>query len=194
MPMSTPQQLLERYVEAKDFTRPALMREIYRSDAVLTYAIATDDIRFPARVEGIEAITRTLVSDFALSFDRCRTYYVCDAPPGAAQHLAFVPWLVVMRERDVGLLRMGQGFYRWGFEPDGEGALRAATMHIHIHRMDRIQDPRAELLEAVQHALPYPWLTPAFLRDAFEARSRSRPDLAFVREFAAPLPPESGSR
>jgi hypothetical protein len=118
---------------------------------------------------------------------------VCDAPPDAAQHVAFVPWLVVMREQGVGLLRMGQGFYRWAFERDGDGVLRVATMHIHIHRMDRIQDPGAELLAAVQHGLTYPWLTPAFLRAAFEARSRSRRDLAFLREFAAPLPLESGS-
>ena len=70
--MSSPQRLLERYVEAKDLTRPYLMEEIYAADAVLTYSIATHAIAFPSRVKGREGITRTLVVDFADRFDRCR--------------------------------------------------------------------------------------------------------------------------
>ena len=79
--MPTPRSLLERYVQAKDSVQPQLMREIYAPDAVLTYSIATDSISFPAKTVGLDAITRTLVVDFATRFAQCKTYYVCDAPP-----------------------------------------------------------------------------------------------------------------
>ncbi|HXX02276.1 MAG TPA: hypothetical protein VEJ00_13760, partial [Candidatus Acidoferrales bacterium] len=96
--MSTPQLLLERYVEAKDLTRPQLMPDIYAPDAILTFSIATDSIDFPRRVAGRDAITRTLVVDFAARFSRCKTFYVCESPPRETAHPVVLPWLVLMRE------------------------------------------------------------------------------------------------
>jgi len=185
--MSTPRDLLERYVEAKDFTRPALMPQIYRPEAVLTYDIATDAIRFPARTEGIEAITRTLITDFALQFRDCRTYYVCEAPSGDAQTVAVVPWLVVMREVDTGNLRVGRGYYRWTFQVEGSAGKRVSAMHIHIDRMDRIDDPNGQIRQAVQSVLPYPWLPAAILRREMEGLSLRATALAFLRDFALPV-------
>jgi hypothetical protein len=185
--MATPAALLERYVEAKDFTRPHLMAEIYAPHAVLTYSILTDTITFPARVEGADAISATLVSDFALKFDRCRTYYICDSPPCEQARVVVVPWLVVMREHAPSRLRMGQGFYRWGFESQGPASVRVIAMHIHIERMDSINDPRGRLLDAIHSLLPYPWLGPAILHARFEAAARAKASLAFLDEFKAPL-------
>jgi hypothetical protein len=185
--MATRAALLERYVEAKDFTRPHLMAEIYAPHAVLTYSIATDTIAFPARVEGVDAISATLVSDFALKFDRCRTYYVCDSPPADQTRVVALPWLVVMRERAPSRLRMGKGFYRWAFESQGPAGVRVIAMHIHIERMDPIDDPGGRLLDAVQSLLPYPWLGPAILHARFEAAARAEASLAFLDEFKAPL-------
>jgi hypothetical protein len=184
--MATPAALLERYVEAKDLARPHLMRDIYAADAVLTYSIATDTIAFPAEVRGVEAITKTLVVDFALKFDRCRTYYLCDAPPTAAASVAEVPWLVVMREPALSRLRTGRGFYRWTFQPDIADGVRVAAMHIHIDRMDPIADPGARLLERIQAPLPYPWLSPAVL-DTRLAGLASDPVLHFLEAFRAPF-------
>ena len=189
--MFTPRDLLERYVEAKDFTRPALMPEIYWPDAVLTYTIATDTIDFPARTEGIEAITRTLITDFALRFRDCRTYYVCDGPPGDTQAMAVLPWLVVMQEVGVGQLRIGRGLYRWTFASDAAASKRVSAMHIHIDRMDRVADADGAIREAVQSVLPYPWLLPAILRREMEALSRGGAAFAFLRDFATPLPADS---
>jgi hypothetical protein len=187
--LDTPAALLERYVEAKDFTRPHLMRAIYVPDAVLTYSIATDAIEFPAEVRGVEGITDTLVVDFALKFDRCRTYYLCDAPPRQSLPVAEVPWLVVMREPALSRLRVGKGFYRWTFRPAASNGVLVAAMHIHIERMDLIEDPDARLLERIQAPLPYPWLSPAVLDARLRALAAGDPALLFLEQFRVPLDP-----
>jgi hypothetical protein len=186
--VSTPAALLERYVEAKDLARPHLMPGIYAPDAVLTYSIATDTIAFPAEVRGVEGITRTLVVDFALKFDRCRTYYLCDAPPAPTVRVAELPWLVVMREPAQSRLRLGKGFYRWTFQPAADG-VQVAAMHIHIERMDPIDDPGAQLLERIQAPLPYPWLSPAVLDARLAALAESDSALHFLEAFCVPVDP-----
>jgi hypothetical protein len=185
--MSTPTSLLERYVEAKDLVRPHLMREIYAPDAVLTFSLATDSVAFPARVAGLDGITRTLVSDFALKYTRCKTFYVCESPPPAAGNVAILPWLVLMRETAAPLLRVGKGYYKWAFErPEGAG-MRVAAMHIHIQRMDPIADAGDGVLETAQSVLRYPWLTPALLLAEFERLIQAAPRFAFLEAFKQPL-------
>ena len=183
--MTSPQWLLERYVEAKDLTRPHLMQEIYTPGAVLTYSIATDTIAFPHRVEGLEGITKTLVVDFGARFDRCKTFYVCDSPPQQAGASWRVPWLVLMREPATLALRIGKGYYVWGFAQPA--ATRVATMHIHIERMDSISDAEGSLLAAAQAVLPYPWLKPAVLHSAFESLADTSATFSFLQDFMQPL-------
>jgi hypothetical protein len=162
----TAQQLLERYVQAKDLTRPALMQEIYAPDAVLTYSIATDSISFPNRTIGRERITNTLVIDFAI---------------------AVVPWLVLMRETAASCLRAGKGCYRWTFARDDGGGPRVVAMHIHIERMEPIADPGADLMRALHTVLPYPWLAPSVLRAQCETLMASDARFAFLLDLNAPL-------
>ena len=181
--MTTPRELLELYVQAKDSVRPQLMREIYAPDAVLTYSIATDSISFPARTVGLEAITRTLVVDFAQRFERCKTYYVCEGAPSDHAPFARIPWLVVMREPAAAMLRIGKGYYEWSFARPP----RVMAMHIHIHRMDAIPDGEAILLVCAQDGLPYPWLQPSRLRATYDRRAEESGALAFLREFQTPL-------
>ena len=188
-PMLTPRSLLELYVEAKDLTRPHLVPQIYAPDAVLTYSIATDSISFPQRVEGSAGIAKTLVVDFGARFSRCKTYYVCTAPPRDAEEAALLPWLVIMRETAAGWLRFGRGYYRWSFGRQDGASVQVTAMHIHIERMDVIEDEDGKLLEAAQSRLPYPWLPPTVLRSCYEALARSDPALAFVDAFKLPLDP-----
>jgi hypothetical protein len=188
--MSTPQSLLELYVEAKDLTRPHLVPRIYALDAVLTFSIATETISFPLRVEGRDGIAKTLVVDFGARFSRCKTYYVCVAPPDEGDDMVLLPWLVSMRETAVGSLRFGRGCYRWSFGRRGNQGIRVTAMHIHIDRMDEIQDTGGELLEATQSGLPYPWLPPTVLRSRYEALAQSDRALAFVDAFKLPVDPQ----
>ena len=185
--MSTPRDLLERYVQAKDDVQPQLMRDIYLPEAVLTYSIATDTISFPARTVGLDAITRTLVVDFATRFESCKTYYVCEFPPADDSTFARIPWLVAMREPAAGSLRIGKGYYEWSFaHPTGQGA-RVAAMHIHIERMDAIPDADARLLASAQTGLTYPWLSPSMLRYAYYGRAMDQRALAFLHDFEIPM-------
>jgi hypothetical protein len=160
------------------------MPTIWRSDAILTYSFATDAIRFPERTEGIEAITRVLVVDFAQRYRRCKTYYIEDYLREQGDTVQ-VPWLVAMREVAAESLRLGRGYYRWTFT--GVGAQRGVSaMHIHIDRMELNADPQASLLEAVQLALPYPWLTSSTMRRAFRALIDAHPRYAFLAGVCTP--------
>ena len=178
--------MLERYVAAKDGNRPHLMAEIYAPDAVLTYSIATDSISFPARTVGVDAITRTLVVDFGQRFTRCQTYYIVDVPPAGDASIPFVPWLVLMREEARSSTRVGRGFYAWTFARANAGQLRVTAMHIHIERMDLIDDPDSQPLANLQAPLPYPWLPPAALGDAFH-RLTIGAAAASLEEFKRPM-------
>ena len=187
--MPTPRLLLERYVEAKDLTRPQLMHDIYASDAILTFSIATDSIDFPRRVAGLDAITRTLVIDFAARFTCCKTFYVCDSPPQETDKPVVLPWLVLMREGALEQLRIGKGYYRWTFENRGGDAIRVTAMHIHIAAMDAIADTDGRLLASAQAPLSYPWLAPALMRSKLGGLAEADPALAFLRGFVSPIDP-----
>lgn len=183
IPLPEAQALLARYVEAKDHNRPALIHEAFAPDAMLTFSIDTDTISFPAKTEGAAAIAATLVTDFARTFDRCRTYYVGDLSLAADGTTLTVPWLVLMRETAAHTLRAGKGIYRWGFARQPDGTYRIASLHIHIARMDVVPDAGAAMLAALQAALPYPWLPSPTLRAAVEAQASADARLAFLKDF-----------
>jgi hypothetical protein len=186
--MSTPRSLLERYVEAKDQVRPHMMQTIYAANAILTFSIATDKISFPNRVVGLDGITKTLIVDFGTKFSRCKTFYICDSAPQQESRIAILPWLVLMRESASSRLRIGKGYYKWTFEQQqGDGNMQVAAMHIHIERMDVIDDRYGKILHALQSALPYPWLPPATLLEQFEQLMRGTPGLEFLDIFKTPF-------
>jgi hypothetical protein len=187
--MSTPQLLLERYVEAKDLVRPQLMQEIYAADAVLTFSIATDSIAFPPRVAGIDGITKTLVVDFGAKYSRCKTFYVCDSLPQHTDRITVLPWLVLMSEPALARLRIGKGYYEWTFEQQARGVMQVVAMHIHIERMDAIDDANGRLLSAAQSILPYPWLPPTVMLSEFRALAEADPAFTFLNAFEVPLDP-----
>ena len=184
--MNTPKDLLEAYLRAKDLNQPSVILECYTPDALLTYSIATDTISFPARVSGAQAIAQTLVRDFREKFDCCKTYYVCDSIAADARSIEYLPWLVIMRQISDRALRLGRGRYRWDFQRDDSG-MRVCAMHIHIERMDIIEDRDGAKLSALQQALPYPWLRPAILRESIERIMEQRPGFEFLEGFQAPV-------
>lgn len=176
-------------MEAKDLGRPHLMRQIYAADAVLTFSIATDAISFPERVAGIDAITKTLIVDFGAKYKRCKTYYVCDSAPRSAEPISVVPWLVLMHEPAQTCLRIGKGYYEWTFGPQGRADMQVVGMHIHIERMDPVEDAHGRLLTAAQSVLPYPWLPPKTMGVAFRALREADPESAFLQDFGTPVDP-----
>jgi hypothetical protein len=184
--MDTPKELLEAYLRAKDLNQPALILHCYTRDAVVTYSIATDTISFPSRVLGADAIAQTLVRDFRKNFECCKTYYVCDSIAQGAEPIDFMPWLVIMRQSLTTALRLGKGWYRWQFERD-ETRIRVCAMHIHIERMDIVEDRDGKKLHALHAVLPYPWLRPANLKDTFQRIIKQGPAFAFLEGFQLPV-------
>ena len=182
---ATIRALLECYLRAKDLTRPALSADCVAADAELSFSLANDDIDFPPRVTGAAAIARTLVEEFGERFERCRTYYVCMEPNVDAHGVSNMRWLVVMRQKDNGALRIGHGTYRWQFAGDDASAdvARIAALHIHIARMDTVDDPQSLKLDALQAAFGYPWLpAKSFARGLVEAAA-AHPNWGFLAPF-----------
>ena len=180
---------LETYIDAKDNTKPARIHEAFAPNAELTFSLATPNITFPARSVGAEAIAKTLVSDFGERYSRCRTYYLCEADALVVcdRTIEALPWLVAMREDAAGALRIGHGTYRWTFDANGI-APRVSAFHIHITRMDVIDDPDGARLERLQEGLSYPWLAPAELATRYGALAGDASGaFAFAREFAHPV-------
>ncbi|MPV69724.1 nuclear transport factor 2 family protein [Burkholderia sp. BE17] len=175
--------LLECYLRAKDLNRPALIADCFAADAELSFSLANDDIDFPPRVTGAAAIARTLVEEFGERFERCRTYYVCAEPSVDEHGVSAMPWLVVMRQKDNGALRSGHGTYRWQFACDGEGVARVAALHIHIARMDTIDDPQSVKLDALHAAFGYPWLPVQAFACGLADVAAAQPDWAFIAPF-----------
>ncbi|WP_250514580.1 hypothetical protein [Caballeronia sp. INDeC2] len=173
--------LLESYIRAKDLNQPALIFDCFDANASLTFEIATDAIDFPRSVSGALAIAKTLVADFGERFDRCRTYYLCEAPEVADDGVCTMPWLVVMRQKDNGALRLGKGTYRWRI-----GAERIVGLHIAIARMDVIDDPSSLKLQALQTSLNYPWLTHAELTRHIAELAETPLASGFLLPFAQP--------
>ncbi|RKR36901.1 nuclear transport factor 2 family protein [Paraburkholderia sp. BL17N1] len=186
IPTSSVRSLLECYLRAKDLNRPELISECFSPDAELTFSIATRDIDFPRRVNGAPAIATTLVADFGERFDRCRTYYVCTKPQVDEGRACSMPWLVVMRQKETGSLRIGKGMYRWRFGSETGGKDLVVQLHIHIERMDAVPDPHAEKLSALQGALLYPWLPPIELQDRLAHFITMHSDAAFALPFGQP--------
>jgi len=48
-----------------------------------------------------------------------------------------------MSEPALAWLRIGKGYYEWTFEQQARGVLQVVAMHIHIERMDAIDDADA---------------------------------------------------
>lgn len=178
--------LLNQYIEGKDNNQPDIIHQAFAQDATLTISLNTDAISFPSKTEGAAAIAKTLVSDFALTFDRCRTYYLRDAQSWEDGAVT-IPWLVAMRETAASKLRVGRGYYRLSFTGTGEHG-RIASLHIHIDRMDVVDDPGAKALSMLQTCLPYPRLAVADLEAGFSQLVANRPALEILRVFAEPAP------
>ena len=175
--------LLEAYFDAKDRNRPGLIRDIYATDAQVTFSIATDAISFPARLAGSEEIARVLVSEFAERFEHCRSYYVCDAVQERDHGIDHLPWRVVMKEVGSPRLRVGAGHYRWVFGRTDACCLQVRQMHIHIDRMETVDDPDDRLRTALQSRLPYPWLTPVEWGRHLRLLQAIDPAFGFLRQF-----------
>lgn len=181
--MLTHKSLLEAYVRAKDQCGPELIDEIFQPNAVLSISTAASAVAFPPLVVGTQGIAQTLVTDFSTRFSQCRTYYVCDGLSVSDERIAYLPWLVLMRENETASLRIGRGYYHWQFLADATQGRRVSEMHIRIDHMTLIADVGGDFLRTLQSFLPYPWLSPGTLDAAFNLAAESNHNFRFLHDF-----------
>lgn len=149
--MTSLKRNIETYILAKDGNRPHLMAEAFAESAELSMLVNTEEIDFPQKVYGREAIEAVLVSQFAGRFENVYTF--CVAEPPSADADAFVcDWLVCMTEKGTGAARLGFGQYEW---ISGSGRVR--RLRITIEEMRVLHKSVASPLLDWAKARPYPW-------------------------------------
>lgn len=149
------QELVSRYIKAKDNSKPHLMTAVFTQQATLKMVVKTDNISFPADVSGEEQITQTLVSEFNSTYENIYTLCLSDTLRQAGKTLN-CRWLVCMTEKSSGALRVGCGDYRWRFEGDAPALANELTIVIETMVMFPHQ-ARSEVIHWFDRQ-PYPWV------------------------------------
>jgi len=165
-------------MRAKDGNRPYLMPRAFSQDAVLEMEVLTESISFPARVEGVQGITETLVSQFATRYENVYTFCIGNAPVGVPSFEC--KWLVVMSEKATGLARVGHGRYEWQLS---EQTGRLDALKIVIADMLVLPAETVTALSAWANSLPYPWCPPSRLEEDLP----DLPEISVLREIIGEL-------
>jgi len=108
-----------RYIKGKDANKPHLFESVFSQDAVLKMMVQSDNISFPEEVNGLDAITKTLSSEFNLAYENIYTLCFLDTFK-QSENLINCHWLVGMTSKETGEVKVGYGDYHWTFELEGE--------------------------------------------------------------------------
>ena len=155
------EQALRAYLMAKDHNRPIFMPQAFAADAVLTTVVKTDAIDFPPTCRGLLAITDTLVTNFGRTYEDVFTFY-CSRPPTGQllPHFSCI-WLVGMREKSTGDVRVGCGTYNWDFAVSELSASRrgckATGLVIAVEEMVTLPPDTTPAIFRWLMGLPYPF-------------------------------------
>ncbi|WP_020206095.1 MULTISPECIES: nuclear transport factor 2 family protein [Cupriavidus] len=180
-PSSDPQSLIVAYIRAKDENRPHRMAHAFAADAVLEMTVKSEAIAFPARSEGLAAISEVLVRRFGQTYDNVYTVCLADAPPAADAATYRCDWLVGMTDKASGSVRAGCGRYAWTFGGTG-GERRVRALEIVIEAMEVLPAEAAQpVIDGWLARLPYPWCTAARAVEAAPALAGLAPVLAYLR-------------
>jgi hypothetical protein len=148
---------IENYIRAKDGNRPALLRQAFSAQASLEMVVLTSAISFPGAVNGLPAITDTLVRSFSLAYENIYTF--CIGPPPQADAATYTcKWLVGMAAKGTGELRVGCGQYRWQFAAQ-TGLVE--QLAITITHMQVLAAGELEPVMDWLQGLDYPWCSSA---------------------------------
>lgn len=179
-----PQALIRTYIRAKDENRPHLMAQAFAADATLEMTVKSAAIAFPARSEGLAAISDVLVRRFGQSYDNVYTFCLAEARPAADAQRYACDWLVGMTDKATGGVRVGCGSYAWEFS--GPGKPRVQALAIVIEAMEVLPSDTAQpVLDGWLARLPYPWCAGALACQQAPALPQLAPVLSYLRAGAA---------
>ncbi|OEE70250.1 hypothetical protein A1OO_05615 [Enterovibrio norvegicus FF-33] len=144
------------YVLAKDNNKPHLMRNVFTEEAVLSMKVDSSNIAFPPRTEGLEKITDTLCRDFNANNENIYTFCLTDTLKQTKDSL-HCGWLVGMKNKTSGEIKVGFGDYAWCFDNNTPGGAKQLT--IEIHDMSVLPNDVESTLFDWLAKLPYPWVS-----------------------------------
>ena len=135
---------------------PALMCEVFSANARLEMKLQTDNISFPSLTLGLENITEVLVTTFAKSYEKVHTFCLSDSLKNTENTLTCY-WLVCMREKGSGNVRIGYGLYDWVFT-EGENT-KVKHLTITIEEMFRLEKECSSVFFEWIDGISYPLCT-----------------------------------
>ncbi len=147
-------QQVKRYIKAKDQNRPHLLSSVFTLDATLEMQVDSENISFPAKTLGCEAIADVLVRQFSGKFEN--VYTLCTSDSLAVKDDQLIcDWFVFMTDKSDGTLRIGYGVYYWTFDDNSE---LVKQLTIKIDAMQIINEKRAAQVFNVLDKLDDSWL------------------------------------
>ncbi|MBB6520251.1 nuclear transport factor 2 family protein [Pseudoteredinibacter isoporae] len=149
------ENIIRRYIRAKDDNNPQLMNRVFSEQATLEMEVNTGAIDFPSVTQGRDEITKTLVRDFNKTYENIYTFCLSDSVI-EKQNSLDCRWFVAMSEKATGDVRVGYGDYQWRFCNDDLCLVDKLTIVIE----DMIVFSNTEEGELMSWAsgLPYPWV------------------------------------
>lgn len=168
-------QSIETYIYAKDGNRPHLMSHAFAADAELEMDVKTDEISFPATVQGLAEISASLVSQFAERYENVYTFCIGTPPYDATAFRC--NWLVCMTEKHSGSARVGFGTYEWLCQ---EASGMVSKLKITIEEMKTLPGAHGNSILEWARTLPYPWCPQ-------DSPMRNAPEIPIVQEIASRL-------
>lgn len=147
-------ELIHKYILAKDGNRPHLMKHAFAENAILEMVVKTGSISFPPLSRGIDSIMDVLVRRFGKTYEN--VYTLCLANPPKESGGSFsCKWLVVMSEKESGVVRVGCGKYDWLFQKEEPYLVERLTITIELMQV-LPQESLHSVMDWISN-LPYPW-------------------------------------
>ncbi|MFT6303498.1 MAG: hypothetical protein ACI9XK_004508 [Granulosicoccus sp.] len=144
---------IHNYILAKDSNRPFLLDDAFTENATLKMIVRTDSIAFPASSVGRDAIAEVFVRQFNQKYENIHTICVGVRPEINVEKFS-CSWVVVMSEKETGLLRVGCGRYDWEFCLS-TNLVQALAITIDYMGTETLPSLKPAMLW--MSGLPYPW-------------------------------------
>lgn len=175
-------ELLDKYIEGKDQNNFELLAEIYRPQAKVTFEVHRSAVYFPSEIRGNREIAQVFATDFSKHNEHVRTYYLSECSVNSADlTISGQQWFVLMREKSTQRLKVGVGYYDWGFELEHVDELKIKTHHITIGLMISLSDLSLDYLSSIQSCLPYPWTSAQDVVDVLKEREELKEVVAYLK-------------
>lgn len=172
------EELVTLYLHAKDENRPHLMARAFAPQATLEMLVKTDLIAFPAKVQGLDAITDVLVRQFGRTCENVYTFCLWNEHRHDAPGRLSCDWMVGMSLKDGGELRVGCGRYDWKFQ--STPPYRVEGLRITIERMQLLESHQVQPVMGWLSGLPYPWCAAEFAAERAPALEALAPMLRYI--------------